>query len=72
MRNDYIGKIVYVGIDVHKKTYAIHCISEGERVKSWSMESNPKQLIAQLKNFFPGARLYSVYEAGFSQPLQII
>lgn len=66
MKSDYTGKTVYVGIDVHKKSYAIHCMSEGEKVKSWSMESNPNALIEQLSCFFSGAKLCSVYEAGFS------
>jgi len=66
MKYDYTGKTVYVGIDVHKKTYAIHCISGGEKVKSWTMASNWHQLTEQLRHFFPGATLCSVYEAGFS------
>jgi transposase len=66
MKYDYTGKTVFVGIDVHKKTYAIHCISGYQKVKSWSMDANPKQLIEQLKNYFAGARIVSVYEAGFS------
>jgi transposase len=66
MKYDYTGKTVFVGIDVHKKTYAIHCISEKQKVKSWSMEANPQSLIEQLKRIFLGARICSVYEAGFS------
>lgn len=66
MKYDYTGKTVFVGIDVHKKTYAIHCISGKQKVKSWSMEANPQRLIEQLKSIFSGARISSVYEAGFS------
>lgn len=66
MKRDYISKTVFVGIDVHKKNYVIHCICNKEKVKSWSMKANSQQLIEQLKNFFSGAKIYSVYEAGFS------
>jgi transposase len=66
MRTDYMGKDVYIGIDVHKKSYTIYCIFNREKVKSWSMEANPTQLIEQLKDYFPNAQLHSVYEAGFS------
>jgi transposase len=66
MKHDYTGKTVFVGIDVHKKSYSIHCVSEGVKVKSWSMGANPQRLIEQLKSYFNGARILSVYEAGFS------
>jgi transposase len=66
MRTDYIGKDVFVGIDVHKKSYTIYCLCNREKVKSWSMESNPIKLIDQLQHYFSGARLHTTYEAGFS------
>jgi hypothetical protein len=66
MDYDYSGKDVYVGIDVHKKSYTVYCICNRERVKSWSMRASPSDLIAQLQRFFKGARLHTVYEAGFS------
>ena len=63
---DYTGKIVYVGIDVHKKTY--HCVSicEGQAVKSDSMPAKPEALFSYLKNTFREAVIKSAYEAGFS------
>lgn len=66
MRTDYMGKDVFVGIDVHKKSYTVYCICEREGVKSWSMKSMPSQLIGQLQDYFSGARIHTVYEAGFS------
>jgi transposase len=66
MKRDYTNKTVFVGIDVHKKTYTVYCICEQEKVKSWTMEADSKKLIEQLKSYFSGAQLYSVYEAGFS------
>jgi transposase len=63
---DYTGKIGYVGIDVHKKTY--HCVSicEGQTVKSDSMPAKPAVLFSYLKNTFREAVIKSAYEAGFS------
>ena len=63
---DYIGKDVFVGIDVHKKSYTVYCISNGAKVKSWSMETNPTKLIELLLLYFSGAQQHTVYEAGFS------
>jgi len=66
MRTDYMGKEVYVGIDVHKKSYSIYCICGREKVKSWSMTASVSQLVEQLLTYFPKAELHTGYEAGFS------
>lgn len=66
MQYDYTGKDVFVGIDVHKKSYTVYCLCNREKVKSWNMAASPSKLIEQLKGYFLGARIYTVYEAGFS------
>jgi transposase len=66
MRTDYMGKDVFIGIDVHKKSYSVYCIVDREKVKSWTMRASPTELITQLQDYFIGARLHTVYEAGFS------
>jgi transposase len=63
---DYSGKTVYVGIDVHKKTYAVTCVCEGEVVKQGSMIASAEGLYTFLRRYFPGASINSAYEAGFS------
>ncbi len=63
---DYTGKIVYVGIDVHKKTYAVTCISENVVVKRDTLQAIPKILVEYLKKYFKGAQIKTGYEAGFS------
>jgi transposase len=70
MRNDtqkknYTGKTVYVGMDVHKKTYAITTICEGIVINKVQMKADPKELIKYLEKNFPGANIESAYEAGF-------
>jgi len=63
---DYNGKKVFVGIDVHKKTYAVAATCEGVLVKSWSMKTSQVTLLSQLRIFFEGAEIFTAYEAGFS------
>jgi transposase len=63
---DYIGKTVFVGIDVHKKTYAITCICENEIVKRDTLKASNAGLIEYLKKYFANAKFKTVYEAGFS------
>jgi hypothetical protein len=42
---DYTGKLIYLGIDVHKKTYSCVSICEGQIVKRDSMPANPEILL---------------------------
>ena len=62
----YAGAEVYVGIDVHKKTYAVTVICEGVIVKRDTMQASCEKLICYLRKHFEGAKIHSVYEAGFS------
>jgi len=63
---DYKGKKVFIGIDVHKKSYVIAAICEGVLVKRWTCRAFPRTLLDQIKSFFKGAEILSAYEAGFS------
>lgn len=64
MRN-YNGKTVYLGMDVHKKTYAVTAVCEGVVVKKDTLKADPATLIAYCKKYFAGAKIESAYEAGF-------
>lgn len=64
MRN-YIGKTIYLGMDVHKKTYAVTAICDGQVVKKDTLKADPIVLIAYCKKHFVGAQIESAYEAGF-------
>ena len=66
LKNSYAGKQVYVGIDVHKRTYSVVTMVEGVIVKKWQTVANPQKLAQQLRNYFPGAFLETAYESGFS------
>jgi transposase len=65
-KRDYTGKAVYMGIDVHKKTYACVSICEGEIVKRDTIPASAEGLFSYMNKFFPGAKIKSAYEAGFS------
>ncbi len=62
---NYTSKIVYLGIDVHKKTYAVTAICDGQVVKKDTLKADPNVLIAYCKKFFSGASIETAYEAGF-------
>ncbi|MFT3741848.1 MAG: IS110 family transposase [Gammaproteobacteria bacterium] len=63
---DYTGKTVFVGVDVHKRTYAVTCICEGEVAKRDSLKAEPGGLVAYLRKYFVNGKIKTVYEAGFS------
>ena len=63
---DYTGKSVFVGIDVHKKTYAVTCIIDNVIAKRDTLKAEPKMLADYLQKHFSNARIKTVYEAGFS------
>ena len=65
-RRFYTGECVYVGVDVHKETYTVTCVCHKQIVKTATVQAEPAGLAASLPRWFPGATLYSVYEAGFS------
>ena len=62
----YVGEHVYVGIDVHKKSYVVEARVGQERVKRWTTPALPKKLREQLLKYFDGGIIHTAYEAGFS------
>jgi len=65
-RISYQGKMIYVGIDVHKRTYSVTAICDGLIAKRETIAASPAGLVAYLQRCFAGARIRSVYEASFS------
>jgi transposase len=64
--DDYNQHPIFIGIDVHKKTYSITAMTEGQIVKRDRLPASPKLLISYCKKFFPNKKIFSAYEAGFS------
>lgn len=63
---DYTGKHIFVGIDVHKRTYSVSIVYDKVLVKKDTMLASPARLVAYLHKYFEGAKIKSAYEAGFS------
>ena len=63
---DYTHKTVYIGIDVHKKTYSVTAIYNNTVVKKDTLVAYPEQLVKYINKYFKGAKVNTVYEAGFS------
>ena len=62
----YKNKRVFVGIDVHKRTYAVVSSVDGVVIKKWQTAASPEALAHQLKDLYPHSEIYTAYEAGFS------
>lgn len=61
----FLNKNVFVGIDVHVKTWHLSIYFERVIIKSFSQIPSPKQLSAFLNKEYPGANYFAVYEAGY-------
>ena len=53
----YRGKKVYIGIDVHKKTYTFSAYCDGQICKTATVPADPKQFADSLKSGLPGHSL---------------
>lgn len=62
---DFNGQNIYVGFDVHLKSWKVTIMTEKLTHKTFSQEPNPKLLYEYLEKNFPGGTYYSAYEAGF-------
>lgn len=63
---DYAGQNIYVGIDVHLKSWNITIMMDKLHQKTFSQPPNPETLYNHLVSNYPGATYHSAYEAGFS------
>lgn len=64
MKN-YKEKTIFIGIDVHKRTYSVTAICEATIVKRDTLKADPNLLVAYLKKRFGEGKIVSAYEAGF-------
>ena len=61
-----ISENIYVGIDVHKKSWSVSIMSEFAEFKPFTQPPDPAVLASYLKKHFPEAHFKSAYESGFS------
>lgn len=64
-KNDERQKI-YVGIDVHLKSWDVTCLTHKSYCKSFNQQPSAEALIAFLRKEFPDGEYYAVYESGFT------
>ena len=62
---DFNGRNIYVGIDVHLKSWKVTIMTEELTHRTFSQPPKPDLLAQYLRNNFPGGTYYSAYEAGF-------
>jgi len=62
---DFTGQTIYLGLDVHKKNWAVTICFQGIILKTLSMVAKPEQMVKYLHKNYPNATYLSVYEAGF-------
>jgi len=62
---DFHGQNIYVGFDVHLKSWKVTIMTEKLTHKTFSQSPSPEVLHHYLVKTFPGATYHSAYEAGF-------
>ena len=62
---DFKGQNIYVGFDVHLKSWKVTIMTEKLTHKTFSQPPKPEVLYQYLTKNFPGGNYYSAYEAGF-------
>ena len=67
-KNDYAGQQVFVGLDVHKKTWKVATCTRNTNPTSWPVTIE-RPFVPNLKKYlnkhYPGAKFNCAYEAGF-------
>jgi transposase len=62
---DFSNQNIYVGFDVHQKSWKVTILTEKVALKTFSQDPKPELLYQYLKRNFPGGIYHSAYEAGF-------
>lgn len=62
---DFNGQHIYVGIDVHLKSWAVAILSQNAVLKRFTQSPGAEDLYKFLCKNYPNATYHSVYEAGF-------
>jgi transposase len=63
---DFTGQHLYIGMDVHKKSWSICILTDHFEHKIFTQPPDAGVLVSYLKRNFPRATYHAVYEAGFS------
>lgn len=63
---DFTGKNIYVGLDVHKKSWGVTILLDELEHRTFTSVPNPNVVHKYLNKHFPGGTYLSAYECGFS------
>lgn len=55
---------LFIGIDIHKRNWKVHCSTDLFMGKSFSMSADPEKLLAYVSKHFHGHQVTTAYEAG--------
>jgi len=65
MRNQQtVTPKLFIGIDIHKRSWKVHCASDISSGKTFSMNPDPLKLKAYIEQHFNGHEVSTAYEAG--------
>ena len=62
---DFSGQPIYIGLDVHKKSWSVSIFSKYGEYKTFNQPPEVDKLLHYLRHHFPGGDYRSVYEAGY-------
>jgi transposase len=62
---DFQGKDLFIGLDVHKKSWSVTILVEGMEHRTFTQPPDARVLCNYLQRMFPGGNYFSAYEAGF-------
>jgi len=62
---NFSGQEIYVGMDVHLKSWSVAIVYEKRFIRRFSQPPNVEALCTTLNRDYPGATLHVAYEAGF-------
>lgn len=63
---NFEGQNIYIGIDVHLKTWSVTILTQSGYKRKYSQKSSAQELFEHLKRHYPDGIYQAVYESGFS------
>ena len=63
---NFDGQNIYIGIDVHLRTWHVTIMTSSGYKRSHSQKSSAQELFEHLKKHYPNGNYMAVYESGFS------
>ncbi len=64
-QKDFRGQNIYVGLDVHHRSWSVNIYSDEFALKSFSQEPDVERLCNHLRTQYKGANFLVGYESGF-------